>query len=213
MKKFILISILSCLATQTYACLEQDFKQELIQDLYTIGAVKTGDFKLKSGEKSPIYIDLRLVMSHPKVLKKIAYAISSQVHRNDYDIICGVPYGALAFALATSLETNKPLIMPRKEVKNYGTQKRIDGNYTQGNRCLVIEDVVTTGDSTVAIAEILKEEKLIVSKIVAIVDRGGTKSLRKKGYDVVSLFTLEEIIDAKPIWPSSITNTLKNLDC
>ncbi|KAF5271526.1 hypothetical protein FQR65_LT05146 [Abscondita terminalis] len=114
-------------------------------------------------------------------------------------LLCGVPYTALPMATAVSLEQNLPMLMCRKETKNYGTKKQIEGVFKFGQDCLIIEDVVTTGGSALQIAEVLKKHGLQVKDIVVLVDRqqGGKEALLAAGYQLHSVFTLNELVLTK----------------
>ena len=122
--------------------------QTLIDDFYALGAVKFGSFTLKSGIISPFYVDLRLTISSPHLLKKIGEAIVQKIaNKASYELLCGVPYTALPFATVMSLQIGTPMVLKRKEKKEYGTGKRIEGIFSAGQKCLVIEDVITSGQS------------------------------------------------------------------
>lgn len=174
-----------------------DYKT-LIQSLYQIGSIKFGDFVLKSGQKSAIYLDLRQIVSHPAVLRAVADAIWQQVSSYSIDLICGVPYTALPIATCISLKQDIPMVMRRKEVKNYGTKQRIEGSFLAGQQCLIIEDIITTGSSIIETAEDIETAGLKVSHIGVLINReqGGEENLRQRDYTVHAVFTLKEILNA-----------------
>lgn len=133
----------------------------MIEDLIKANCIKIGNFKLKNGKVSKYYYDMKNLISHPELLKKVGDTIYNMLE--DFDIICGIPYGALPIATYISTEYNKPMIYIRDKVKNYGTEKLIEGEYKKEDRCVIIDDVVTTGNS-------LEEEILKLQEKVTIVD-------------------------------------------
>lgn len=155
---------------------------ELITKLHQIGAIQFGEFQLKSGKSSPLYVNLRKIISYPDLLAYVANAMWAVTDHFQFDLICGVPYTALPIATAISIKYQIPMVMRRKEIKNYGSKQLIDGVFKTGQRCLIIEDVVTTGGSIVETAEDLKKAGLEVTGIIALIDReqGGEKTLLEK---------------------------------
>ncbi|MFH1287005.1 MAG: orotate phosphoribosyltransferase [Candidatus Magasanikbacteria bacterium] len=171
-------------------------KEFLIQKLFEIDAIKFGEFTLKSGITSPIYIDLRVIVSYPEILSLVADMMWEKVNDVQFDCVCGVPYTALPIATALSLAHNKPMVMRRKEVKVYGTKQTIEGTFDTGNTCLVVEDLITSGSSVFETVEPLEAEGLRVHDIVVLLDRqhGGRKNIEKRGYTAHAVITMDELL-------------------
>jgi len=172
-------------------------KNKFFLESYKLEIIKFGKFTLKSGIESPFYVDLRPLASDPKILKKLAEHLLEILPKdNKLDLICGVPYAALPMATVMSLLSGIPLIMKRKEAKGYGTKKLIEGIYKQGQSCLLVEDVITSGKSLLETIAEVEKEGLKVSDIVVVLDRqqGGKELLEQKGYRVHTLFTITEVM-------------------
>lgn len=171
--------------------------KEFIFKLYDIGAIQFGSFILKSGLQSDHYIDLRRLISFPDLLKQAADLYWDMIKECKYDYICGVPYAALPFATTIAVQHNISMIMPRKEVKEYGTKRAIEGVFEPGKTCLVIEDLFTTGSSTLHIINTLEQAGLIVRDVAILINReqGGVEHVISKGYRVHAAFTWSEIHD------------------
>ncbi|MGZ5263537.1 MAG: orotidine-5'-phosphate decarboxylase [Kaistella sp.] len=170
-------------------------KKQFFLECYQLGIIKFGRFTLKSGIESPFYVDLRPLASDPKILKRLANYLLDMLPLDNFDLICGVPYAALPMATAMSLESYLPLIIKRKEAKDYGTKKMIEGIYTKGQNCLLVEDVITSGKSLLETIPEVENEGITVSDIVVVLDRqqGGKEMLESKGYRVHTLFTISEV--------------------
>lgn len=167
----------------------------LIFSLYKIGAIQFGEFKLKSGLTSSIYINLRKIISYPDVLRSVADRMWEITQHCQFDLVCGVPYTALPIATCISLTHNIPMIMRRKEKKDYGTKQMIEGEFKPGQRCLIIEDIVTTGSSIIETADELENAGVQVNDLVALIDReqGGKANLEKK-YKLHTVLSLSHIL-------------------
>ncbi len=172
-------------------------QKQLIYSLYQIGAVKFGDFLLKGGERSKIYIDLRQIISHPSILRQVAQAIWQKISACQLDLICGVPYTALPIATCISLDHHIPMIMRRKEKKEYGTKQQIEGAFKPGQHCLIIEDLITTGSSIIETAKDLEALGLCITDVALLLDRqqGGRKNLLDRQYNVHAVLAMEELLE------------------
>jgi uridine monophosphate synthetase len=169
----------------------------LAEGLLSAGCIKFGEFTLKSGLKSPIYIDLRRVITHPKLLEQIGAAYLPILANLKFDRIAGLPYAAIPIATAISLQGNYPMIYPRKEVKTYGTKAEIEGDFNAGETIVVIDDLATTGGSKFEAIEKLTAVGLKVKDIVVLVDRqsGAKESLEQAGYAMHAVLTITQLLD------------------
>lgn len=169
----------------------------LMRRLFEIGTMRFGEFTLKSGIKSPFYIDLRVVICFPDVLRRIGVLMAAEVSRCAGDRIAGIPYAGLPLAVSASLEGNLPLIYPRKEEKGYGTKRRIEGIYEPGDRVVLIDDIITDGGSKFEAIAVLEEAGLVVNDLVILIDReqGGRELLAARGYALHSVLTISQCFD------------------
>lgn len=182
-------------------------RESLIFSLYQIGAIQFGEFKLKSGEMTSVYLNLRKIIAYPNLLREIANHLWNVISGCKFDLICGVPYTALPIATCLSLDHQIPMIIRRKEKKEYGTMQLIEGEFNPGQRCLVVEDVITTGSSIIETANDLEKLGLQVIDTIALIDReqGGRQTLEKK-YTVHTVLSLSEIMAA--LLNSTIINSI-----
>ena len=171
--------------------------QSLADNLLQAGCIKFGEFTLKSGLQSPIYIDLRQVITYPELLSEIARAYLPILSGIQFSRIAGLPYAAIPIATAISLAGNYPMIYPRKEVKAYGTKAAIEGEYHAGETIVVIDDLATTGGSKFEAIEKLTGAGLVVRDIVVLIDResGAKESLARAGYTMHAVLTINEMLD------------------
>ena len=171
--------------------------EKLILDMYEVGMIKFGEFTMKSGKKSYIYADIRTAISHPHIFVSLCDLIYSKMQGLDYKLICGVPYSALTFASAIAYTHKLPMLLKRKEAKEHGTKKILEGDYKSGDTCLIIEDVITTGMSIGETTTILEEHGLKITDVVTFIDRnqGGREKIKELGYKLHSIIDLVQLID------------------
>jgi uridine monophosphate synthetase len=169
----------------------------LADGLLSAGCIKFGEFTLKSGLKSPIYIDLRQIISHPKLLADVAQAYLPLLATLQFSRLAGLPYAAIPIATAISLAGNYPMIYPRKEAKAYGTKAEIEGEYHAGETAVIIDDLATTGGSKFEAIEKLTGAGLLVKDVVVLVDRqsGAKESLEQAGYSLHAVLTISDMLD------------------
>ncbi len=169
----------------------------LSDGLLSAGCIKFGEFTLKSGLKSPIYIDLRRIISYPKLLAEVAQAYLSLLSTLEFSRLAGLPYAAIPIATAISLAGNYPMLYPRKEVKAYGTKAEIEGEYHAGETVVVIDDLATTGGSKFEAIQKLTGAGLVVKDVVVLVDRqsGAKEALAEAGYTLHAVLTIGEMLE------------------
>ncbi|XP_005096073.2 uridine 5'-monophosphate synthase [Aplysia californica] len=180
-------SIMSCSPATT---------ESLIIQLHSIDAVKFGDFTLKSGIQSPVYFDLRVMISHPKVMVDVANLLWGKISSCNFKSLCGVPYTALPIATLMSASHDVPMLIRRKEAKGYGTKKLIEGTFSEGDVCMIVEDVVSSGSSVLETAESLQAAGIRVTDAVVLLNReqGGPEKLAANNIKLHSIFTMNDVL-------------------
>ena len=175
----------------------------LAEELWKLNAIEFGDFTLgRTAVHSPIYINLRRLISNPKALARCARIIKEELealmsmrnpHVQPFTLVAGVPFGGLHVATAFSLGVSVPMIY----IHPPSTQKAdvIEGAYVRGQSCLIIDDLITGGGSILQTAATLTEAGLVVRDAVTLIDRqeGGYEALKAAGINLVSILRLDQI--------------------
>ena len=125
---------------------------------------------LKNGSRSGIYYDVKNMISYPNKLTEVGdkmYSILNKYYP-DCTLLCGVPYGGLPFCSYLSTQFDIPMIMVRPKAKAYGLQKQIEGTYSSADKCIIIEDVISTGDSVNEVYKVLKHHVNVIGAITVL---------------------------------------------
>lgn len=171
---------------------------EISDALIGCGALQFGEFTLASGAKSDYYINIKKASTDPKVLALIGRLMAEKVKENGIvaDRIGGVVLGAVPLETALALETGLPFVMIRKEKKDHGTGKQIEGDLNPGDRVLMVEDVVTTAGSCIKGIHVIREAGAEVEYVISVIDReaGGEEALKAEGVRFISLAKGSELL-------------------
>ena len=169
----------------------------LAEELMASGCIKFGDFTLKSGAHSPVYIDLRRLIANPLLLHRVAKAYLPLLGELDFDHLTALPYAALPITTAISLHSGWPLIYPRKEAKDYGTKAVIEGVFKDGETTVVVDDLITTGGSKYEGIRKLEGRGLRVQDVVVLIDRSRNagEEMAEKGYRLHAVLDLPAMIE------------------
>jgi len=171
--------------------MEKDKLKELLE---SCSAIKFGRFVLTSGAVSDYYIDIKKASTKPKILKKIVKIMSE--YTEGYDVIAGMELGAVPLVVALSLETNIPYAIIRKEKKEHGTTKQIEGEKVENKKVLLIEDVTTSGGSVLKSIKIIRENKGLVDEVLVVVDResGAEEKIQRMDVNLIPLLSVSDIL-------------------
>jgi orotate phosphoribosyltransferase len=159
-----------------------------------------GDFVLRSGRHSPYYLDKYRFETEPTLLRELGDRIAARAAEEAPAAVrlAGPELGAVALTAAASLASGLPFLIVRNEGKEYGTARRVEGDYAAGEEVCLVEDVVTSGGAAVAATEALRAEGLECRTAVCVVDReeGGASALAGHGVRLVPIFRAQDVLEA-----------------
>ena len=172
-----------------------ELKDELVTFLFDNHAIRIGNYILSSGRSSRFYIDLRIIQSYPVYFRKtitlLKNIVLSRIGLDEFDCICSIPTSGTIFGSSLAYELFKPHIYVRKDTKNYGTQKKIEGEIKPGSRVLFIEDVVTSGNSLLSALKTISEWSS-TNRAIIIIDRqqGAAENFKKHNLQIDSVISV-----------------------
>ena len=159
-----------------------------------------GDFVLRSGKRSSYYLDKYRFETHPELLRELGERIATRARESAPEAtrLAGPELGAVALAASASLASGLPFLIVRKEQKDYGTARRLEGDFEPGEEVCLVEDVVTSGGAAVAAVQALRESGLTCRTAVCVIDReeGGADALAREAVRLTPLFRAKDVISA-----------------
>jgi len=176
---------------------QNNYKSQTAELLLKLKAIKlnpSDPFIWTSGWKSPIYCDNRILLSDPKSRNIIANYFS-EIIKNKYDdveVIAGVATGAIGIGILVAQKLNLPFIYVRPEAKKHGRKNQIEGKISENQKIVVIEDLISTGKSSLNAVKVLRESNLEVLGMVAIFTYGFNKSIENFEKNKIDLDTLSD---------------------
>jgi orotate phosphoribosyltransferase len=177
--------------------------REQLGELLVERALLEGDFVLRSGRHSTWYLDKYRFETDPDILRALGEGLSGAVREFEPDAVrlAGPVLGAVALAASAAMVSGLPFIIVRGETKEYGTAKRIEGPFEQGELVCLLEDVVTSGGALAEAVSALRDEGLVVRNAVCVVDReeGGSDALARLGVRLHALFRASELPELSKI--------------
>ncbi len=172
-------------------------RHKLIEDLKQLSVRKGEEFTLASGQKSNIYIDVKQTMLYGTAMHNLAKLLHYHASVfGSYDAVAGVPLGGAHLATMLAMYgAPTHTILVRKEVKDHGTQQLVEAPPMDSKKVVLVEDVITTGQSAIKAAKILQESGFDIKGIVAVVDRRAEKTLYLGDYLFLALVEFQELIE------------------
>ena len=176
--------------------------------LWDLGAIQFGDYTIgRTTQHSPVYVNLRLLISNPRALARAARVMHEEVQTLEallhpsiepFQRVCGIPFGGLHLATAYALRSQVPMVYVHPAKERNGNRVWVEGKYEEGERVLLIDDLVTTGGGIAETATFLRTNAgLDVKDALVLLDReeGARAQLKAHGYNLVSILGLETMLD------------------
>ncbi len=169
--------------------------QDLAKRLIEVNAVKFGEFILSSGKKSNVYVDIKLALTYPDILKLVVNSMVEKLKNLKFDKIACIELGGVPVSVGLALELKKPFVILRKQAKSYGIKADYIGEINENERFIVVEDVTTTGNSALSVVDRLRNYKAQVVAVLVVVDR--EEGAKDKFDKFIPLLTLSQLLKFK----------------
>jgi orotate phosphoribosyltransferase len=195
----------------------KELLEELAMVLVKVKAIQFGTFTLASGRISSYYVDLRTIPSYPGAYKTLIEAfgefLKHEFKGTSYDAIAGIPTAGLTLSSPIALALEKPMIYVRKDEKDHGRGKLVEGVTRPGWKVLLVDDIVTTGGSMLAAVEAIRAEGCDVDGASVVIDRleGGASAMKKQGvklHAMTDILELVKILRGKALLSSEEANAV-----
>ncbi|MFH0860355.1 MAG: orotate phosphoribosyltransferase [Candidatus Altiarchaeota archaeon] len=159
--------------------------------------VKFGDFTYVSGKRGPVYVDVRVLPSNPASMDTVTSEMADVAKKIDFDVVCGAETAGISLAAVVAIKLKKPMVYVRKKPKQHGTKTMIEGSFREGDRMLLVDDMITDGGSKRVFIDGIRASGAIVEDALIVLDReqGGSETLSKSDVRLHSLITLKELLD------------------
>lgn len=171
---------------------------ELVKDIYASGGFKTGEFKLTSGGLSPYYVDLRILVSKPRIFERLVDTYVDKMRRigEGFDVVAGVETAGIPIATLISHKTGMPMVFVRSRGREHGTGRLVEGELREGSRVVIVDDVLTTGGSILKATEAIGLAGGEVAYALVFLDRlqNGVKKLGEAGVKTYSVMDIQAFL-------------------
>ena len=180
----------------------------LAKALWDLGAVQFGDYTIgRTTQHSPVYVNLRLLISNPRALARAARVMNEEVQTRqamlhnplkEFHRVCGIPFGGLHLATAFALRSRVPMVYVHPAKERNGNRLWVEGRFEPGETVLLIDDLVTSGGGIIETAPFLKANaNLTVRDVLVLLDRqeGAREQLKAHGYNLISILGLEPLLN------------------
>lgn len=180
----------------------------LAKALWDLGAVQFGDYTIgRTTQHSPVYVNLRLLISNPRALARAARVMNEEVQTRqamlhnplkEFHRVCGIPFGGLHLATAFALRSRVPMVYVHPAKERNGNRLWVEGRFEPGETVLLIDDLVTSGGGIIETAAFLKANaNLTVRDVLVLLDRqeGAREQLKAHGYNLISILGLEPMLN------------------